>query len=330
MLKYCPALFVALISSTPAMAAEALMHEPFAVANRNPFIQIYGLPDTEAAWLAARGEWKTALQVDAMNMFSSSSRDGDDLWIDGETYRATVRLRYGVTDNWELGVELPYISHHGGFMDEPIESFHDTFDLANADREKFPQDQLLYNYFQNGQRVFTLDESGGGLGDVRVSAGYTLAENHRQQWALRGGVKLPTGDAEDLTGSEGTDVSLALHFSDSQWLDKAVLSFHTHVGLLWLGDGEVIDHQREDWVIYGSASTSWQWRDSVALKVQLDGQSHFYDSSARELGRESLQLLLGGSYCGGDERCFDFSISEDLVVNTAPDVVFQLALRNRW
>jgi hypothetical protein len=324
-------LAIALFAVAPAVVADSLQ-SPFATANRQPLVQVYGLPDTESASLQTAGDSQLGLSLDIANSFSSNSGRNRAIFLDGESYRANLQWRYGWSEQFEMGLDIPYWLHDGGFMDSSIENFHELFDMDNGNREDYRRDQIWYRYTDTRSNtiLYNLTERSEGLGDVRISGAYQLAKTGRQHWALRSSLKLPTGDADKLTGSEGLDLALSLHFSDSQWLANPQLAFHANAGLLWMDDSKVVASEHENLVLFGSTSLSWRWRDTVVWKLQLDGHTAFYDSELRELGEPAFQLLIGGSFRATKSLLVDVSLSEDILVNRSPDVVLQLALRQSF
>ena len=75
----------------------------------------------------------------------------------------------------------------------------------------------------------------------------------------------------------------------------------------------------------------WDPFSCLALKVQADAHTPFYrDSGLKEVDSYSVQLTLGGTIALGKKTFLDIGVSEDLVVSTAPDVVFHLALRRTF
>ena len=314
----------------PTMAIEVwagAVDDPFVTSNRNPFVQVYGLPAAQSAQLTASGQAAIGLQIDIANNFTDNDKGGESIFIDGETHRANIQFRYGLSDTIELGLDVPYLSHDSGGLDSVIEDWHDLWGLPDGDRPKFPRDQFQFSYQKNGETLSSVTQSNNGIGDVSLSMAYQLAASTTRQWALRGAIKLPTGDAEDLHGSESTDVSLGVNVSDQGLLGNYNISLHGSAGVLWMESGEVLDQLREDWVIYGSSTLSWQANDVVSLKLQLDAHSAFYDSALTELGEDSVQLIMGGGIRLSEKWLLDLAISEDIAVDTAPDVVFHIGIK---
>lgn len=312
---------------SPLVLADKLI-APFVTANQNPFVQVYGLPAAQSAELTTNGKFNAGLQVDVSSNFTVGNEGDETISIDGETHRLNLQMRYGLTDGIEVGIDLPYLSHKGGSLDGLIENWHDFWGLPTGNRSNYPRDQLVFSYRKNGQFLAAVTESQSGLGDVSLSLGYQLATNDKRQWALRTSVKLPTGDADQLLGSGSTDVVAGINLTDQSLMQKYNLTWHGSGGLLWMGSGDVLDDQREDWVAYGSLTLAWLATQNFSLKLQLDAHTAFYNSASTELGEESAQLVFGGAVRLGKHWMMDLAVSEDIVVGTASDVVFHIGIRN--
>ena len=302
---------------------------PFVTASRNPFVQIYGLPAAQSAQLITSNSMLFSVQLEAVSNFTINQEGNEAVHIDGETYRANVQFRYGLTDAIELGIDMPYISHQGGGLDGFIDQWHDFFGLPDGGRSNVPEDLINYRYRYGTNTLVDIDQASEGVGDVSLSVGYQLSDSKLRQWAVRGGVKLPSGDADSLTGSQSTDLFVGIHLSDQGLLQAYNMDLHASGGVLLLGDSEVINSKRRDWVAYGSTTLSWRFSERLSFKAQLDAHSAFYDSVLKELGNNSAQLIMGAALTLSDHWALDISVSEDIAVDTAPDVAFQLALTHR-
>ncbi|WP_101758483.1 DUF3187 family protein [Oceanicoccus sp. KOV_DT_Chl] len=307
-------------------AAADRLNDPYVITSRSPFVQIYGLPAAQGAELQGSGQWSGGLQIDVSNNFAENDSASEQVFIDGETHRVNLQGRYGLNEKWELGIDVPYLSHKSGGLDSFIDDWHDFWGFPDGDRPAFPQDQLQFSYQNAAGDSVLLNEPEAGVGDVSLSAAYQLSNNDDQYWALRAAVKIPTGDADSLLGSESTDISLALNFSDQQ-LGQSAFAFHGSAGVMFMDDGEVLSELREDWVVFGSSTLSWLYSSAVSLKLQLDVHSAFYDSGLTELGDDSAQLIIGGAIRLSEHWLLDLAVSEDIAVDTAPDVVFHIGVK---
>jgi len=100
--------------------------------------------------------------------------------------------------------------------------------------------------------------------------------------------------------------------------------------MLFLSNGDVIADQQNNLVGFGSIGVGWQALDSLNLKLQVDAHSAFYDDSELKELSESAQLLIGGTLAMTEATALDIAVGEDIVVDSAPDVVFHIALRHNF
>jgi hypothetical protein len=310
----------------PAAALEPTPPQPIYAFNQHPIAQIHGIPSLGSASPLAARLTEVTFNVTVANHFAGESNGSEFLILDGETHRATLIIRHGFGAGIEGGVELPYVHHSGGFLDGLIENFHDAFGLSQGGRDMVPRDRLLYRYRRDGVERLSLTEAGGGLGDVRLTGAIALNNNSGIPIALRGLVKLPTGDADDLTGSGATDFAL--------WLSAACRKTHETfcvyggAGAIWLGNGEVIEGQVRNVVPYTSLGLDWRAFPSIDVKIQLDSHGSLYgDSTVRALEEYAVQLLGAVEWRFAPHSALEISFSEDLVVETSSDIVWQLAYR---
>lgn len=302
---------------------------PFPLRNQSPLIQLFGLPPAPTE-LTPAGHWAGSFNIDVSSNFQTEDDDPDEfLWLDGETYRYTLTLDYGVNDKLNVAVDIPYLQHRNGFLDGFIEGWHDVFGLPQGGRDNYPHDQLHYEYRRNGETRLLLDEPAEGLGDVRLSALYRLWRDAHNSALLQLSLELPTGDSDKLLGSGSYDLAVAGQLRHlGTWFDRP-LAVYGGLGVMGMTDGDIIAEQQRSVVLFGHCGVGWQaWRP-VDLKLQLDGHSSFYsDSDLRELNSPSLQLAIGGAIHWNQANNIDLAVTEDVVVDTAPDVSFHLGWRH--
>jgi len=315
----------------PAKAADLV--QPFYSRNMNPFVQIYGLPAAEGAVPTPASHLATRLVLDIANNYSGSTSQGEESVIRGETYRSVLAMRYGLQNNLEIGIDLPYIAQSRGNFNDFIREWHKTFGLPGGGRDEATDDQLLYSYTENGKETFAIDDSASGLGDILLSAAMPIWKGNGQQprrLALRAALKLPTGSTSNLLGSGSTDFSLRLCGEDPQTFAAAQISWFGSLGALFMTEGDVIADRQRQAVGFGTLGFGWQPLSWLAMKLQIDGHTAFYDSALTELGDPSAQLTMGGTLGLPTDIMLDLAVSEDIVVDTAPDVVFHFDLRRTF
>lgn len=319
--------FCLLAAAIPCWAGDDL-RKPLYLANKNPFIAIYGLPLAESGALMAAGQHKLQFSADIANSFRVQSKGDEDLWLDGETVTGRLAWRYGVNAHWEVGADLPLLHHGGGVLDRAIDRYHQVFGFDRAGRDEVEHNQLHYQYDKNDRTLVLVDRSGAGVGDLVLKAARSLHTTETRALAARFSLKAPTGDSDRLYGSGAWDVAAGLHWADNQSFGEK-LGYELSAGVLYTGNGDVLTDQRRNTVGYGSAMLAWQVVKKAVIKIQLDMHSSFYRSGFRELDAFSGQLSIGSSIQLAPRWQMDVSFSEDIVVDTAPDIVFQFAVRYR-
>ncbi|KAF0217017.1 MAG: hypothetical protein FD174_3466 [Geobacteraceae bacterium] len=323
--------FALLILPLPCNGAEII---PFYTWNQSPLVQIFGLPAAERAILLPAGKAEGVLAVDVASNFAHDETSREKILLDSEGFRFTLALRYGVAKGIEAGVDIPYVGKGGGFLDGFIEGWHDFFKLPQGGRKQAPRNRLLYNYTKDGQNLLKIDDSSFGLGDVRLSGGVQLYNDGKanpRAVALRASLKLPTGESSELHGSGSTDFALWLTASDDYGLSLGHLTLFGAAGGMVMSDGDVLPDQQKNLAGFGTLGLGWAPVEWIAFKTQVSGHTAFYkDSELRELSNSGLQLLIGGTLFLYEKASLDIGVSEDIAVNTSPDIAFHLALQRKF
>ncbi len=318
--------------ATPAWAAP-LDIVPFQIANRSPVTQLFGLPGPGSALLLPPDANAIEFAEDTVQNFAHDSSGDEAVLFDGESYRFNLNLRRGLTPRVEIGIDLPYLAHRGGSLDGFIEDWHDAFNLPQNKRDKAPHDRLLYSYVRDGKQEILVDDDSQGIGDIRLNGAWQIkGADAGNPWAtaLHASLKLPTGDSDDLLGNGSTDLALWFSATRSWQLEGSALALFGSLGAMGLTDGDVVEDQQNNLVGFGTLGAGWRPLDWLVLKLQVDSHTPFFDSDLKELGDPAAMLTFGGDVALGASSALEIGISEDIATETAPDVVFRLALRSRF
>ena len=302
--------------------------QPLYSFNQSPLVQIYGLPALGGARVLGRDESNLAIHLQIANNYTGAANQTEILNLDGETHRLSLAWHQGLGNGTEWGFELPYLTHNGGFLDSTIEHWHKTLGLPNGGRDNTPHNLIDYRYTRNGVDLIRVDHPASGMGDLRLSAAKQLAIPESSGggiMALRASLKLPTGNDTELLGSGSTD--LALWLSAASTRPPNTWNLYGGGGVLLMSKGDVLPSQQRNQVAFGTLGSSRKLFPSVAVNVQLDAHSPFYDrTSFRQMSAYAAQGLLGLNWEFQPRRYMEFSVSEDVMVDTSPDVVFNLSL----
>ncbi len=324
--------FLGLLVLAPVgVFADVLSPAPAATRNTHPFIRIFGLPTPGFVEPADRGRFGIALEL--TNFSKESNRGGEHLTLDGEAYQAHLFWQQWLGNSFSVDAELPFIYDSGGFLDNAIDKWHDILGIGIDSRDDAPSNRLLHRYEDQEGRVALIDSSGSGIGDARISARWHL--NGRKQtgnlFALRAGVKLPSGDEDEFRGSGSTDYFLALEAVRlTPIFDR--LRFSASLGWLDIGDAdnEALSNLQRDGVVFGNVTSTIQLTDNWQLLLQLDGHGSFYRGTINAMSKETIQFIFGTRWGFAKDYIGEFVVSEDPISDTAPDVSFQLGFYRRY
>ncbi len=270
---------------------------------------------------------ETAWRLDYSLQISSHSvgeiRGDEELLLDGESWRQAIRLRMRLGSRLEAGLEIPWLRHSGGSLDELIDNWHSTFGLPEGIRDQRPTDELAFSY-QSAKGALDFRRARSGIGDVRLSGGYLLSRDESRSVALRLGVELPTGDAGKLTGSGGTDVSLGIAWQRSapggRWTTELA------GGVIRFGGSELPVPEIRDWGAWLQAGAGWELSPRIELSAGIQAASSPIDSRLTTYRDGSLMLSLGAVIGLGADYRLTLGFTEDISIESAPDIIFFLRL----
>jgi hypothetical protein len=328
--KFClrASRFVLSVACVLAGPLAAASDDRFALRNHNPFLQIFGLPTFQSATLAGKGKLEYDVSFDLTNHADSGENALETLMIDGETYSFTMSLRRRMAARLELGIDLPIISHQGGFLDNVIKEWHSFLGVSNFNR-RGPTNELEFMYAGPGDNQYELTSSSTGIGDIQLTAAIPLKEADARALSVRSSVKLPTGDEKKLHGSGALDFSLGLYASDTRSFLERDLKLSAFVGALVLGDGDVLPDLQRSTVPFGGVAAKWQATERLGILTQIYVQGEYFDSDLEEIGDSTFQLGIGLDYhVPRKGLSFAIAVAEDPLTDTTPDFAIQFSIRS--
>lgn len=295
----------------------------------SPLMQIYGIPRSIGARVA-NGFTESTFNLEISNNFQSAYRDGTYAFFDGETWVNSYRFRSGLRDDMEWGFELPYVVHTNGNMDSIVDEFHELFGLPDGQRSIAPRNRLDYLIRSGGEVYADFSDGQRGIGDVRGYLGYQVFANPTQAFAIRTQLKIPTGDARKLTGSEAVDLAVWGEFERVLQLKDYQFNLSLSGGVTYLGEGEIMPQDQESWVGFGHLGLQMPIGERFAFYAQVDARSTVLETANPLLGQGGVLGTLGGRIGLTKRYWVDLSLIEDLADETAADVVFQILVGTKF
>ncbi|MFO1465098.1 MAG: DUF3187 family protein [Steroidobacteraceae bacterium] len=287
--------------------------------DENPLLRGLYLPMPADARQDDAPRWQASLAAE--NTVDIESRDGERLHVDGEALLLRLSWDAPLRGRWRGRISVPLVRDSGGSLDSIIDRWHGWFGLPRGQRPFVAHDQFEYRY--QGRQQVSLTRSHEGLGDVAAEAGWYWRQDARSSVALWAGLEAPTGSARAFTGNGAWDAALWLHadWRAGRWRLGA------EVGLLRPFGDELFGGQARRLSAFGRTAVAWAVSSRWQLQAQLEAQSaRLHDTGIRFLGPAAIGSL-GLSHRLARRWVVQLGFSEDIAVNTAPDVTFLLSLR---
>ena len=319
----------------PAAVAGEQRAVPLRLVNLNPFHLLYGVPASFGARVMPEGASDVIASFDMASHLRSGQAGAERVLMDGETYRQALSWRQGLGQGWEYFLEIPAVAHSAGVFDGFIEGWHDAFGLPQGGRDRAPRDRLSLFYADGGTTRADVGRDVLSPGDASLGVGYALPSPPlpNDGMAVRAAVKLPTGDADSLTGSGGLSASAWAETSGAlpgsgvsrRWLYAATL------GALVGAVPEGLAATGDRFIAFGRLGVTWRALEDLHLTVQVDAHSSPYGASGlAALSDTAVILGMGGTLRLTERLVLDAAVTEDDGVHwSAPDIGLHLAMRWR-
>jgi hypothetical protein len=298
------------------LAVTSVHAAPIATRDQNPLIAGFGLTSPLPENLNAMPTWDAQFNWASSAIVQNSN--AEHLTVDAETKELRLVLAHAWNDRWGARLQLPYRDTSGGSLDGFIDDWHDWFGLPKGVRPQQPHDRLLIDYSRDGfNRVHVTDRS-SGIGDITLDVGHHTLRSVNTNLTLWASIKLPTGNANDLTGSGAADESIAAAFKHRlgpRWSLSAQLA-GTH-----LGKADLLPSMQKRFVASGLLAANFAVTSNTEFTAQIDAHTAAYDSDLEFLGSAEI-LTLGGAHRFNSGWRLELGVSEDIAVDASPDVVF--------
>lgn len=292
--------------------------------NEATLARSFALPTLGRSQVFAPDEQSFQLNLDVVTEYYADNNARESIVLDGETTKLGLVYRKGLGSDFEFNIDMPILIVGGGFMDGFIQDWHRAFGLPNGGRENAPNDRRLYRYTRDGVTLLNESRSSTSLGDVQLGGGWQF----NNSLALRGMIKLPTGDRDKLTGG---------NLGAAAWADWA-LPFAQNSAFDGFASGGVtlarqtgaLSSLQESAALFGGAGLGYRLTDRLEALGQLYVHSPLYKGSDLDgLRKSGLQLMLGGSYLISTRYKLNIYFQEDPIVSSSPDFSIHFGLTVR-
>jgi hypothetical protein len=295
---------------------------PLQVKNQFPLFFHLDAPVIESAVT----ESSVSLGLSHSSTFMMKDSAEWSVHLDLEMTELRMKYRKEVGAIGEVSVEVPVMSFDSGFMDGPLESYHNAFGFSDYGRSTRPKNEFLYEVKRNGSIVARAGDGSVGLGDIRLSIKKEILKGD-PVLSLKADLELPTGSASKGFGSGSIDGGVGL-LAEKRLGEK--FNAYANLGVVFPGDLKAVDTiGMKDYFYAGAAIEAAMWRHFGLIGEVLFQTSPFPHTDIGSVDRVCALVVLGGRYSSGKDS-MEFSLTEDANTAGAPDVIFNLTYKRRF
>lgn len=327
--------FLCILFTNKSNSADYFSTDSVYLFNNGPVLSLLNFVRPDIVENKPKGSITLRSQFELSNYISSTSKNGDQFYIDGESWVLRNTLNYQLSSNFKILATLPWIKHNGGKSDSFIYKFHDLFQLPQNGRKANNENELRWILNKDSQSLLNVEDELSAWGDLSITAQLTPEDSPSVSWSFM--TKFPTGNYDEQTGSEKFDVGISYAqinptwFKNRSFLSELNLAFWYGSGVSYLGEISALKElKQKPYVFTLRTGLAYSPFDSWHLKCQLDAHTPLFDTEIRELGWTPVQISFSTLHRLSAKTQFEFVIVEDIRPRSAPDVIFQTNLQTTF
>jgi hypothetical protein len=267
---------------------------PFPVRNFQPIQMLFlGMPGDRATVLKP-GTLDVRLELaDTASIFNEQTPQSNAV-MKFETLRSGLFLRYGVTDRFEVAMEVPTLYRYQGVMNGIITATERATTGLSGSRRDLRNLGYAYTVAPGGKTAFHGGQNQWGIGDISLLSKYQFVRETETLPAVsvRVAVKAPSGDASRVFGSGHPDVGVGLA------LEKTLLSrWITYVNVNGVIPSGPVGGFHPQPILSAVTAVEYLWSERASLTLQFDYYSSaFHGTGLKVLDRGATEVVLGFNY----------------------------------
>ncbi len=316
------AVFFVLIGSSLSMAND-LWKGPFEIKNQFPLTSDLLSPEPEKASIYDKDTGDGTLSLSYSSIYIFNSSPSWDVGMDMEIAELTYSYRRGITDYLEVGGEVPVLSFRGGFMDSFLSDYHRLFGFPDYGRSERPRNSFLYYLRRDGKDIILPEDNKIGLGDISLYGKFALKKGD-PNISVKLMVEAPTGNAKKGFGNGSWDYGISL-LMDKELLQSVKL--YGGVGLILPGNLKGYEKIHLNPYPYGFIALEKSFGDWSLIGQMQVAKSPFPKTGIKQIDNIAVSGTGGVKYRISNNHILSFSLSEDVNLSGAPDVTFNLSLK---
>jgi hypothetical protein len=294
------------------------------VRDQNPFVLGAGIPLLPEVPLRA-GEWRLDTYVAEANSQLLSADVHAGVAYAAETRESRIALAYAFDDIWSARVSLGAFWIGGGFLDKPIEHFHDWIGAPQGYRGRLGVEPPFVRVVHDGSTVFLLDKPQQGVAPLLADVTRSWRMSDQTRYGISAAVAIPLGQAQHLDDLGATSIAVSA-FGD--WRIGEHLQTGARVGYLHLSGNDVLPSLARRDAPFGDIYARLPLLDGWSAALQYDLHGALYRDAPNFLDYAGV-LSVGLAHALGARAELQLAISEDVPILHTQDVVLTAVLRLR-
>ena len=254
------------------------------------------------------------------SLFQNGTGPGERVVVDGELWRNSAALRYGLDERTDVEVELALVYASSGFLDQFIETFHEILLLPDDGRDERPRFEYEVEIEHDGELAYELEETELGFGDLPIALTHRLVDEGASSpaVAVRAGIELPIGSQSKGFGNGGLDWGLGVLAERSwgRWTASGAVD--------WTKTDDASSFEQagvdvlDDWDL--QLGVEYRWSDGMSLLAgAILSRPITDDIGIEEVDSATLALDLGVAWDVGDTSQVVVAFQEDVISAAGPD-----------
>lgn len=268
----------------------------------------------------APGSRAWTIQSSYTSLFQNGTGPGERVVVDGELWRNSAALRFGLDERTDVEVELALVYASSGFLDQFVETFHEFLLLPDDGRDERPRFEYEVEIEHDGQLAYEFEGNELGFGDLPIVLTHRLVDEGSSSpaVAVRAGIELPTGSESKGFGSGGLDWGLGVLAERSwgRWTATGAVDWTKTDDAESFEDAQV--DVLDDWDL--QLGVEYRWSDRMSLLAgAILSRPVTDDIEIEEIDVPTLAIDLGVAWDVGESSRLVVAFQEDAISASGPD-----------
>ncbi len=276
----------------------------------------------------SRGTSGFRLDMAVQNFIVDEEYDRYKTVVDMGVIKTSLNLSYGVRDNIEVGMEIPFYILYKGFLDSFILDFEKSIGATTPiSRKKNGVNNFTYLLTRGSDTMISINSPYGGVGDIALTAKvrhiYNSGMKYMPSISTRYAIKIPTGDDDRFLGSGKVDFGIGVILEKS----FGISSNYINLNGIFIGKPDFLKGMEMDPIFSYTLATEFSLTEKFSLLLQLMGNtSPFPPTGITSLDDQVMDFLIGFNYLIGKGTLLQFGLTENILDDSSPDFSIHIGI----